>query len=146
MKTALATIIALATFHSIGFAEEKEAVEASDIGDRLEIIGDLGVPVGTTVTITGRKQRNGPLANLFWVETIDGKKTKIGIQIDGISHWPDGTKATLSGAEVGTLKFLTLEMTNFRPNDPRWKGPHQQLFLGFEVNEIVSPANLTLKK
>jgi hypothetical protein len=37
-------------------------------------------------------------------------------------------------------------MTNFGPNDSRWKGPYQQLFLRFEVEKIVSPANLALKK
>jgi hypothetical protein len=33
--------------------------------------------------------------------------------------------------------------TNFTgPEDPRWKGPHQQLFLIFDVSQVVSPAGL----
>jgi hypothetical protein len=35
MKSTLAVIMALATFHSFGFAEEKKVVAASDIGDKL---------------------------------------------------------------------------------------------------------------
>ena len=146
MKPFLFTIAASILFHPIVSADDTRAMAAGDVGKKVEIIGDLGVPVGKKVTITGRKERNGPLANWFWVATVDGKKKEIGIQIDGISHWPDGTEATLSGAEVGTLKFLTLKMTNYGPNDSRWKGPHQKLFLRFQVNKIVAPANLVLKK
>lgn len=40
-----------------------------------------------------------------------------------------------------------LEETNFGFfNDPRWKGPYQELFLHFKIPRIVSPDHLRLRE
>ena len=127
-------------------AVEKQEVSANAIGSTIIVIGDLGLPVGKVVTIIGRKVHEGPGGNQFRVTSVDGRTINMGINVRGIEEWPDGTEATLKGAEVGTLKFLTKEMTNYGKDDPRWKAPHQQLFLEFVVDNIVSPANLRLPK
>ena len=121
--------------------EEKQALPADSIGKEIEIVGALGVPVGKVVTIKGRKTSNFTVGNLFEVTSLDGKATKLVVIVDGIEDWPDGTDAELVGFEEGTLKFLTLEMTNYGPNDPRWKGPYQKLFLTFKIKKIVSRSN-----
>ena len=121
-------------------------IKAERIGDDTVVLGQLGVPVGQEVTIRGHKRRLGPIACMFSVDTIDGKAAPIAtrVEVAGVGTWPDGTAATLKGCEVGTLRYLHLWETNFGPEDDRWKGPHQELFLTFEVSEVVEPATLKL--
>jgi hypothetical protein len=126
-------------------AAHHTAVSGDKIGDSVIVLGDLGLPVGQAVTIGGRKERAGRGRGTFLVETIDGKPTSADLHthVTGIRKWREGTKATLRGNEVGTLRFVTIGETNFTgPEDPRWKGPHQQLFLTFDVSQVVSPAGL----
>lgn len=132
---------------STGFlsARELRSVAASDVGNKIEIIGDLGIPIGKTVTIKGRKKRNGPGDNTFWVTSINGEKKETYITIIGIDNWPEGTEAELIGAEVGTLLYLTEPYGNMANEDPRWKGPRQVFSLDFKVARIVTPENLKLK-
>lgn len=130
----------------VSWAEEKQEILANAVGTKVVIIGNLGVPVGKVVTIAGSKVREGPGDRQFRVTSVDGQKINMRIEVEGIKNWPDGTEATLKGAEVGTLKMLTLEMTNYGPNDPRWKGAQQHLFLEFKVEKIVTPIHLRLDK
>jgi hypothetical protein len=132
---------------STGFisARELRSVPASDVGSKFEITGDLGIPVGKTVTISGRKQRNGPGDNTFRVTSVNGDKKDLFISVIGIENWPEGTEATLSGTEFATLQYFTEPYGNLANNDSRWKGPKQLLSLEFKVDRIVSPANLHLK-
>ena len=65
-------------------AEESRSVQASEVGTKIEIIGDLGIPVGKTATITGRKENNGPGVNTFLVTTVNGQKKNTSIQVIGI--------------------------------------------------------------
>jgi hypothetical protein len=121
-------------------------IQGDSIGADVVVLGQLGVPVGQEVTIGGHKKAVGPFPDMFSVDTIDGKNAPAGIRLEvaGVGAWPDGTAATLKGCEVGTLRYLQLSETNFGPDDDRWKGPHQQLFLKFEASEVVKPANLKL--
>jgi hypothetical protein len=123
-------------------------VPATKIGDELVILGDLGLPIGKQVTISGHKHAIGPLRDIFLVETVNGDPVppETRVTISGIESWPEKTIATLRGCEVGTLRFLQLNETNYGRHDERWKGPHQTLFLRFEVSEIVEPTGLKLAK
>ena len=146
MKPIILTFSLLALLVRPAGAAEKQTLPAASVGKDIEIVGTLGVPVGKVVTIKGHKTSGVTVGNLFEVTSLDGKAAKLVVTVEGIDDWPDGTEAQLVGSEEGTLKFLTLEMTNYGPNDPRWKGPYQKLFLSFKVKKIVSPANLALKK
>jgi len=128
-----------------GSARELRTVSASDVGTKFEIIGHLGIPVGKTVTITGRKQRNGPGTNTFRVTSVNGEKKEISIEVIGIENWPEGTEAKLIGFEVGSLQYFTEPYANYGSNDTRWKGPQQVFSLEFKVKSVLSPANLKLK-
>ena len=119
-------------------------IPAAEIGSKTLILGDLGVPIGEAVTISGEKRTNGPLANQFWVDTINGKKLAgvRGILVKGISHWPNGTHATLGGHEVGTIRFRSAHDGN-EPDDKQIQ-PRQIIFLTFHV-EKIEPKNLKLE-
>jgi hypothetical protein len=120
---------------------------ATTIGRDVVILGELGLPVGKETTISGRKRSIGKGEDTFDVETIDGKPATVrSIGVEGIDNWPDGTKATLRGNEVGLLRYLQLRETGFGRNDPRWKGPHQELFVSFHVSEVVAPAGLKVEQ
>jgi len=123
-------------------------VPCERIGESVIILGKLGLPVGEVSTIAGVKKAGGPGADImFTVETIDGKAAPQGlrIQVDGVANWPFGTKATLRGYEVGTLRLQGLDGTNYTgADDPRYKGPRQMLRLDFKVNEVVEPRGLKL--
>jgi hypothetical protein len=126
-------------------AKGPSTIRARSIGDRILILGELGLPVGQETTITGRKVFNGKGEDTFDVETIDGKAASLLISVYGIDKWPNKTKATLRGNEIGELRYIHLNETGFADNDPRWKGPRQQLFLSFHVSEVVAPAGLKIK-
>ncbi len=133
----------------VGIAARDDAVTrfpANEIGKKLLIIGDLGVPLGEEVTISGEKRKNGPLDEWFWVEQLNGKRLafRLGIQVNGISEWPDGTKASLVGFERGVVEYLHDYQTNIAPEAPYTA--HQTAFLGFVPSKIVSPKGLELKK
>jgi hypothetical protein len=130
-----------------GPAPRPTTVPAAEIGKRLIIFGELGLPVGKDTEITGRKRSVGPNRDMFVVETIDGKPAPDGlrIQVNGIKKWPEETKATLQGCEVGTLRFVTEHEGNPARNDKRWKGPYQQLFLSFHVSVVVAPDGLKIE-
>jgi hypothetical protein len=129
-------------------ATRPSRVPGHEIGSGVIILGELGLPVGQETTVRGVKKSVGPLQEMFTVETIAGKAAPDGlrIQVDGIARWPDGTKATLRGNEVGTLRFVHLSETNFGPGDDRWKGPHQELFLSFHVSEVIAPHGLEVAR
>lgn len=138
MKPALLAFSLLGLIILPAGAAEKQTLPADSVGKDIEIVGALGVPVGKVVKVKGRKASSVTVGNLFEVTSVDGKAAKVVVTVEGIEDWPDGTEAELVGSEEGTLKFLTLEMTNYGPNDPRWKGPHQQIFLTFKIGKIVS--------
>lgn len=146
----MVTSLVFANFRSLDSAQnsEEQRLSYTKIGSSILIDGDLGKPVGAEVEIQGFKMKNGPLSNWFWVESIDGKRldSKRGIQVDGISKWRDGTRATLSGHENGVLRFLTLDETNYGPSDSRWSGPHQVIHLTFEVDSVVEPKGLDVER
>lgn len=146
MKASLTMIMCAALVSCSSLTHTKKAVAAHDVGDKFEIIGDLGLPVGTPVTITGIKRSNGPYDCWFAISTIDGKKANQGILIEEISHWPNGTEATLRGKEIGSLYYSNQAGGNYGPNDSRWKGPQQSLTLTFKIESIVTPKKLSLQK
>jgi hypothetical protein len=115
------------------------------IGNGVSILGKLGLPVGQETTIKGRKHRDAPGSNWFLVETIDGKPApaNLHVWVRGTGKWPDGTKATLRGGEIGTLHYSTI--ANYAPDDPRWKEPSQELHLEFDANEVVEPRGRRLR-
>jgi hypothetical protein len=160
MRTCVIVVLLLATAIALGrtdqacsksrttskVKENLKLVPVAEIGSKVLILGQLGVPIGETVTVSGVKKANGPLADYFWVDTVNGKKLSgvRGIQVEGIANWPDGTRATLRGHEVGTIRFLSLRDGNTDPRNKRFK-PHQTIFLSFRVKTIVNPKNLKLK-
>jgi hypothetical protein len=154
MKNKIAIILSTILFFASLFcltgenSKKKKRISVSQIGSEIEIIGKLGIPIGQEVIITGKKEANGPIQNCFWVKEINGKKLNgvMGIKINGIANWQDGTTAKLQGHEIGTLAFLHLRHTNYGLNDSRWKGPHQTVFLQFSVTKIISPKNLKLER
>ena len=119
-------------------------VKASEIGNGIIILGDLGHPIGEDLTIHGTKTTNGPGIE-FRVDKVNNQilDRSMGITIDGIDQWPDGTEATMRGYEVGTIRYLHLEDTNFGSNDPRYK-LHQTIFLSFRPTKILEPKGLKI--
>lgn len=126
--------------------QPKQRIAVGDIGQTVEILGDLNIPVGRTVTIKGKKEGNSKRANLFWVEEVDLKKFRVGILVNGIGHWPDGTSAILVGHERGVLRFLDLDDTSFPRFGPfPWRGPYQHVFLEFVVTKVIEPHSLDIR-
>ncbi|HVS70332.1 MAG TPA: hypothetical protein VHQ47_03665 [Phycisphaerae bacterium] len=137
---------AVALIGCAGSAGRRMVIGGSRIGNDVVVVGDLGVPVGQEITIEGHKQADGPLADMFWVDTVDGKRLPgaRGVEVVGIGGWRDGTVARLRGREVGTLRYVQLGDTNVGPDPNGWKGAYQRLFLRFEVSEVIAPAGITL--
>jgi len=140
----LITCAISASLIGAGPTTEPAHITSQEIGKGVLILGELGLPVGKETTITGFKKSVGPLQDMFTVETIDGKNVpdRLRIEVKGADKWADGTKATLLGHEVGTLRFASLSDGNLGPDDERWKGPYQTLYLRFVVTEVVSPQGL----
>lgn len=79
-------------------------VPLSDVGRKVVILGRLGVPMGTTVRITGRVElRKG---SDFTVETVNATNRLTAIIVEGLGTWPEGTRLTLEGHESGKISLL----------------------------------------
>lgn len=118
--------------------EEREVtkVNATEVGRKFVVQGQLGLPVGTIVTIRGDMVQNGPFLELA-VDTVDGKKLR-GVVMLSVPETEDlapGTRVVATGHEQGTLRFVTAEDTNVSPAEARRFVPHQHLFLTFVVSK-----------
>jgi len=112
------------------------------IGHGVSITGELGVPVGESVEISGTKTYLHKFGN-FTVEKINGTPVDpITILVRRIESWPSGTAATFQGYEVGELRYLHIEATSYGRNDERWDGPYQHIFLSFEPRSVESELQL----
>ena len=131
MNAILPSII-LALLCCNAFSLEEVRYAANDVGKKITVYGDLNVPLGKTVTITGEKRRVGLYDNVFWVDTINGKKVKSGMNIlvAGIEQWSDGTTAKLYGYEQG--KFTLSK------DHKGVKLEHQMLLLSFKIVRLIS--------
>ena len=91
-------------------------IYAGDIGKKVVVIGQLGLPIGRTVTVSGYYVGAGQ--TLFQVETVNGQKSDCQIMLKHAdTEKPDeGHKATLEGYEFGTLSS-TLENGTTYPTD-----------------------------
>lgn len=102
---------------------------AREIGRSVVVIGDLGVPLGTTVTIKGYSE--GPGWGFFTVQEVNGKKHNAQILVDGAHNWKKGTEATLEGYEYGQIGLLQDLPHNLRIGDPILK--EQRVHIRFHV-------------
>lgn len=124
---------------------QKQKMNEVEILENIEIVSNLGVPVGRFMTIKGYKEKGNPKNPCGFVVTdVNGRKIDERIiEVSGIPAWPAGTEATLSGVEVGTLHHVYRIMTS-RDTDHPDIFPYQSLDLRFHVSEVVAPANLHL--
>jgi hypothetical protein len=131
----------------IGAAARKELtrVSHSEIGKNIVLVGDLGRPIGEEVTIQGYKIGGNIYGDCFHVDSLNGVPFNgpFWIRVKGVREWPDKTKATLRGHEVGTVEFTHSEDGNLAPSVPGPE-PHQVVYLRFEVLDILKPKNLKL--
>jgi hypothetical protein len=125
-----------------------KAIDVHAIGEEAIIHSDLDEPIGVELVISGRKTVNGPLQNMFFVETVNGRaaRRKVMISVNRINDWPDGTTATLRGYEEGTLRYLHARETNVSPEAAEKWVPRQTLFVSFQVEEVVEPRDLKVDK
>jgi hypothetical protein len=70
-------------------------------------------------------------------------KDPLWIRVKGAAAWPEKTKATLRGHEVGTIEFTHSEDGNPAPGVPGPE-PHQVMYLRFEVLDVLEPKGLKL--
>jgi hypothetical protein len=119
-------------------------LQAGEIGNRTIILGYLGHPIGEELTIHGKKLTHLPLIE-FRVDTVNDKKLErtMGITIDGIDQWPDGTEATMRGYEVGEIRYQHMEDGNYGPDDPRFRS-RQMIFLSFRPTKLLEPNGLKI--
>ena len=125
-------------------ATKTTEVPASDIRARVVILGDLGQPIGETVTIHGTTVRPGKGDEVdIAVDSVNGKplRPRTTVQIKGIAHWPIGAEVEIRGQEVGTVTFTNINHGGWARNDPRFV-LRQVLYLSFRGHEVISPRNL----
>lgn len=99
----IVTVLGLKLF----WAHSENTIDFEAIGERYQVEGQFGVPVGYSVTLEVKKI--GDLfktGSEFLVESIDGKapQQEIVIVIDCTEHWPIGATATVTGNEIGRLR------------------------------------------
>ena len=135
MHTILRSVI-LAILCSNAFGVEPIRHSSNDVGQKIIVYGVLDAPLGKALTITGEKRRLGLHDDVFWVDTIDGKKAKSGMNVlvPGIEKWPDGKKAKLYGYEQG--EFI---LSNKNHDDVELE--LQRLLLSFKIVRIISSDN-----
>ena len=124
-------------------------VPVSEIGKNVIIVGDLGRPIGEEVTIHGYKFSDSFYRDRFMVDSLDGKPLppapiSTSLHVSGIAEWPDNTKATLRGQEVGIVGFTHWGDGNPPPDEEGKFKPQQIIYLHFEVLDIVEPKGLKL--
>lgn len=122
----------------------KQKMDSVELLKNIEIVSNLGVPVGRFMTIKGYKADGNPKNPTGFVVTdVNGRKIDERIiDVSGINAWPGGTLATLSGVEVGTLHHVYRIMTNRDSSARPDLYPHQSLDFSFHISEVVAPANL----
>lgn len=84
--------------------QDLQIVPARAIGEEIILIGDLGVPLGTTVTITGSFSDSG--FNQFKVTSVNGRTHTSTVFLDYDNKWHDGTTMTIQGYEYGTISLV----------------------------------------
>ena len=119
----------------VGSSETASTIGVADIGKKLVVIGTLGLPLGTTVTISGRYV--GAARLQFDVERLNGKKCDYRLMLDypEIEKWREGTRATVEGHEFGMLS-AGFEFSNSTLNDPRNK--EQALDTRFKITRVLA--------
>lgn len=135
MKPRVLPIAVLALCCVVLFSAEKPdatTIDAAAIGRNTIIQGELELPVGKVVTVSGKMTRNGPLVFLK-VDMLNGKKLAkaVELNVDGTNELPRGTSVTATGYERGTLRYLTADDTNVSPDEAERFVPYQHLFLEF---------------
>jgi hypothetical protein len=75
-----------------------QSVSVDDLNSNASVIGRLGKPLGTVVTIRGRAVQNGPETekaprNFFQVQSVDGQPVNVGIEV----ILPAGAKFPIEG-------------------------------------------------
>jgi hypothetical protein len=114
----------------------------SQIGSKYRITGKLQVPIGKTVSITGKKIKSETLANGFLVEAIDGKALAkpITLLMAEVASWPENEKGTLEGYESASIVPDTTA-TSKPAKDPKEgkasSASPQKMILKFEVLKIT---------
>jgi len=95
----IVTVLAVKLFA----VSSEDTIEFEAIGDRYQVEGQFGVPVGYGVTLEVKKIDNLKKGLNFLVETIDGRAAsrEIMIDVEGTGHWPIGATATIVGSETG---------------------------------------------
>ena len=118
-------------------------VPAKDVGTRVTILGDLGVPIGEMVTIRGTTIFPGKGSELaIFVDSVNGKqlRPRTTVTVAGIAHWPVGTEVEIRGQEAGTVTFRNIMDSGIRAKE-RFV-PRQILYLSFRGSKVISPPNL----
>jgi hypothetical protein len=101
----LLTVISLAVV-SIGADDPITRVNSDDVGIRVQIIGELGQPLGTFLRIEGRPPAHpGMLANPLLVEKVDGKQLEkpFLIETQRAEKFVAGRSYSLAGYENGAM-------------------------------------------
>lgn len=150
MKTHISCFLLFAFM--VGFveaADELSAVQYSNLGDRVKIIGHFGIPIGQYIIIEGKRSKTDNLAttsNTLSVEKLNGKTLKIpaDIKLDDIDSLNEGVVYVLKGYETGGMIGIP------PPNEiARRQGGQMEFGLRFQVSfkivESVTPGNLKLK-
>ena len=147
-----ALIYGTVTMLLAGCAVTTSRVPVAHIGHGAILMGAFGEPVGQEITIGGHKlaqsECRGPLQEgSFRVDAVDGKKlhASVVLLVRGIGEWQEGASATLRGYEVATVRFETINDTNYGPDDSRFK-PRQSVWMFFEPLEVIQPKSLKIGK
>ena len=111
-------------------------VQEADIGASVTVMGRLGVPVGTRVTVRGKKVSGPKSPAVFRIETVNGKKLAktVGMTAGAIKSWPDGTEATICGHERGTIMTTAPQGPCDAPDGDE---PIQVIYFEFFPDEII---------
>ncbi len=137
---AMATWLWLTTLQDIYIprrANGKARIPYETISNGHIVLGHLG-PLGEMMTIHGtiHHQKNNRDEACLEVETVNGQPRSGMVIVSGISgihEWAEGTEATMSGYEVGTI-------------GPSWNGmPPQSISLRFCVYKVVEPKDLAFE-
>ncbi len=108
----------------------------------VQVVGSLGQPLGTFITIEGTKPKVAAMAdpNPISVDTIGGKKlaTPVELNVREAKEFSPGVRYLLRGYETGGMTSVPIDPA--KPDDAIGQQQPYQLAVWFEATQVKQPA------
>src|ERR1043166_818351 len=110
--------IAAVALSALALQNQTSTVPYTDIGTRIQVLGQFGSPLGSYLKLEGKRQGTAMhnamnVAGDFLVERVNGVKlaTPRMMWIDQVAKYPEGTDCLVRGYESGEMIGVPAEVT-----------------------------------